>query len=89
MSVLGVNLAVLFDKRVRYAKKVKNHCIRGLLKDCCEAREKSAWESMRPSEPGVSNTSIDYAHKAYVYTMFEDFQTNHCGTFMNENNTEN
>jgi len=23
--VLGVNLVILFDKRIRYAKKVKNH----------------------------------------------------------------
>jgi len=26
MKVLGVNLVILFDKRVRYVKKVKNHC---------------------------------------------------------------
>jgi len=25
---LGVNLVILFEKRVRYVKKVKNHCAR-------------------------------------------------------------
>ena len=26
--------------------------------------------------------SVDYAHKAYVYIKFDNFQTNHCGTCM-------
>jgi len=35
--MLGVNLVILFDKRVRYVKKVKNHCSR-LCSSCGSMR---------------------------------------------------
>jgi len=37
MGVLGVNLVILFDKRVRYVKNVMNHCPSAScnLLDCC------------------------------------------------------
>jgi len=33
LSVLGINLATLLDKRLRYVKKVRNHCARVITVD--------------------------------------------------------
>jgi len=58
--------------------------IRGLLKDCCESREKSAWEQHAALRTAVEQHFYRLFSQSvlYVYAMFQNFQTNHCGTFM-------